>query len=289
MSVTAGERTAADRLGAQASRRSSTMPPASHRRAVAVLLAVALLALPAGLLQHPADRPRRGALRAGHQADGRERRLHRHPLPGRGALQEAGRHLLAAGRRREDRERARRSRRADHHLALSHSLADRRDRRGAADLLGGACVRLAARRRARRLDDGKLDPARRSSALLAKTDAMLLLTVVAAMGAMARAYLPEQRERLDTAGAGRSPAVFWTALAAGVLLKGPLILMVVALAVDHAGRRRSLGALARRAQAVRRRGLVRASGAAVVPRHHRPCRRRVLRRVGRAGSARPRS
>ena len=33
-----------------------------------------------------------------------------------------------------------------------------------------------------------------SSALLAKTDAMLLLTIVAAMGAMARAYLPEQRE-----------------------------------------------------------------------------------------------
>src|SRR6185503_4454657 len=36
--------------------------------------------------------------------------------------------------------------------------------------------------------------------LLAKTDAMLLMTVVAAMGAMARAYLPQQRERLDAAG-----------------------------------------------------------------------------------------
>ena len=35
--------------------------------------------------------------------------------------------------------------------------------------------------------------------LIAKTDAMLLLTVVAAMGAMARAYLPEQRERLQPA------------------------------------------------------------------------------------------
>src|SRR5713226_2854325 len=31
--------------------------------------------------------------------------------------------------------------------------------------------------------------------LIAKTDAVLLLTVVAAMGALARAYLPEQRER----------------------------------------------------------------------------------------------
>ena len=49
--------------------------------------------------------------------------------------------------------------RAYHHLALSHSLADRRDRRGAADLLGRARVCLAPRRRAGRLDDGDLDPA----------------------------------------------------------------------------------------------------------------------------------
>jgi 4-amino-4-deoxy-L-arabinose transferase-like glycosyltransferase len=67
--------------------------------------------------------------------------------------------------------------------------------------------------------------------LLAKTDAMLLLTVVAAMGAMARVYLSEQRhDRLEAAGAWLIAAVFWTALAAGVLLKGPLIVMVVALA-----------------------------------------------------------
>ena len=32
------------------------------------------------------------------------------------------------------------------HLALSHSLADRRHRRGASDLLGGARLRDAARR-----------------------------------------------------------------------------------------------------------------------------------------------
>ena len=66
--------------------------------------------------------------------------------------------------------------------------------------------------------------------LLAKTDAMLLATVVAAMGAMARAYLSEQRARLDDAGGWTIAAVFWTALAAGVLLKGPLIVMVVGLA-----------------------------------------------------------
>jgi 4-amino-4-deoxy-L-arabinose transferase-like glycosyltransferase len=72
--------------------------------------------------------------------------------------------------------------------------------------------------------------------LFAKTDALLLLTVVAAMGAMARAYLsqptPDARavERLDATAAWTTAAVFWTALAAGVLLKGPLILMVVGLA-----------------------------------------------------------
>jgi 4-amino-4-deoxy-L-arabinose transferase-like glycosyltransferase len=66
--------------------------------------------------------------------------------------------------------------------------------------------------------------------LIAKTDAMLLLTVVAAMGALARAYLSGQRERLDAASSWLVAAVFWTALAAGVLLKGPLIVMIVGLA-----------------------------------------------------------
>ncbi|HYU13561.1 MAG TPA: glycosyltransferase family 39 protein [Stellaceae bacterium] len=66
--------------------------------------------------------------------------------------------------------------------------------------------------------------------LIAKTDAMLLMTVVAAMGAMARAYLWQGRERLSASSAWTTAAVFWTALAAGVLLKGPLIVMVVGLA-----------------------------------------------------------
>jgi len=66
--------------------------------------------------------------------------------------------------------------------------------------------------------------------LLAKTDATLLVTVVAAMGAMARIYLPPGGDPRDAAGAWRIAAVFWSALAAGVLLKGPLILMVVGLA-----------------------------------------------------------
>ena len=67
--------------------------------------------------------------------------------------------------------------------------------------------------------------------LLAKTDAMLLMTVVAAMGAMARAYFSGiDRDRLDHAAGWRVAAIFWTALAAGVLIKGPLIVMIIGLA-----------------------------------------------------------
>jgi 4-amino-4-deoxy-L-arabinose transferase-like glycosyltransferase len=70
-----------------------------------------------------------------------------------------------------------------------------------------------------------------AEARLAKTDAMLLLTVVAAMGAMARVYLSWQRGE-DTAHPPWTwPAMFWTALAGGILLKGPLILMFVVLTI----------------------------------------------------------
>ena len=64
-------------------------------------------------------------------------------------------------------------------------------------------------------------------ARLAKTDAMLLFTSVAAMGAMARIYLMSRRT--PEAVGWTMPAILWTALAGGVLLKGPLILMFVAL------------------------------------------------------------
>jgi 4-amino-4-deoxy-L-arabinose transferase-like glycosyltransferase len=66
-------------------------------------------------------------------------------------------------------------------------------------------------------------------ARLAKTDAVLLFTVVMAMAVMARAYLLPREDgamRLDW----RLPAIFWTALAVGILVKGPLILMFVGLA-----------------------------------------------------------
>jgi 4-amino-4-deoxy-L-arabinose transferase-like glycosyltransferase len=73
-------------------------------------------------------------------------------------------------------------------------------------------------------------------ARLAKTDAMLLLCCVAAMGVMARAYL-RQGDQRDVPWS--HAAILWTALAAGILIKGPLILMVVgvaALAVSIADR-----------------------------------------------------
>src|SRR3954463_5960063 len=70
-----------------------------------------------------------------------------------------------------------------------------------------------------------------AEARLAKTDALLLFTVVAAMGAMARVYLSWQRGEDPARPPWRSPAVFWTALACGILLKGPLILMFVGLTI----------------------------------------------------------
>jgi len=70
-----------------------------------------------------------------------------------------------------------------------------------------------------------------AEARLAKTDAMLLLTVVAVMGALARVYLSWQRGDDPVRPPWSSPAIFWTALAGGILLKGPLILMFVLLAI----------------------------------------------------------
>ncbi|HEY8332487.1 MAG TPA: phospholipid carrier-dependent glycosyltransferase, partial [Tardiphaga sp.] len=68
-------------------------------------------------------------------------------------------------------------------------------------------------------------------ARLAKTDAMLLLTVVAVMGALARIYLPWQRGEEPARKSWGEPAIFWTALAVGILIKGPLILMFVGLTI----------------------------------------------------------
>lgn len=58
-------------------------------------------------------------------------------------------------------------------------------------------------------------------ARLAKTDAALLASVVIAQYALARAYIGIQRSWLI-------PLLFWTALGIGILIKGPIILMVLA-------------------------------------------------------------
>ncbi len=66
-------------------------------------------------------------------------------------------------------------------------------------------------------------------ARLAKTDATLLFTCVAAMGALARIYLTQRRTPEAKIGWGW-PAILWTAMAAGIMVKGPLIVMFVVLA-----------------------------------------------------------
>ena len=65
-------------------------------------------------------------------------------------------------------------------------------------------------------------------ARLAKTDATLLFTCVAAMGAMGRIYLSTRRTPEAKIGWGL-PAILWTAIAAGIMIKGPLIVMFVVL------------------------------------------------------------
>lgn len=79
-------------------------------------------------------------------------------------------------------------------------------------------------------------------ARLAKTDAMLLFNCVVVMGAMGRIYLDRGGERDSLKRRWVLPGLFWSALAAGILLKGPLILMFAGLcaaalvAIDRDGR-----------------------------------------------------
>ena len=135
--------------------------PSSHARAVAVLVLAALLAFLPGFFQiPPTDRDEarfaqatKQMLETGEYVDIRFQDEVRYKKP-------VGIYWLQAGRG-QNRRSARRAERAPDNLALSHSLADRRDRRGAADLLDGARFRLAPRGAAGRIDDGDVDPARR--------------------------------------------------------------------------------------------------------------------------------
>lgn len=71
-------------------------------------------------------------------------------------------------------------------------------------------------------------------ARMATTDATLLFTSVAAMGALARLYLASRHDPAVPPG-WAMPAVLWTAIAGGTLIKGPLVLMFVGLTVVALG------------------------------------------------------
>lgn len=63
-------------------------------------------------------------------------------------------------------------------------------------------------------------------ARLAKTDAVLLACCTAAMGALARVWLARGLPRQP----GATVAIFWAAIAAGILIKGPMVAMFAGLA-----------------------------------------------------------
>lgn len=69
-------------------------------------------------------------------------------------------------------------------------------------------------------------------ARLAKTDAVLLATVLMAQGVLVRAYLQFRDVSIQRFRGKRRwayPLLFWTALAAGMLVKGPLVLLFIGL------------------------------------------------------------
>ena len=67
-------------------------------------------------------------------------------------------------------------------------------------------------------------------ARLAKTDAVVAATVVAAMGVLARLWMSHASTR-----GWKLPAIFWTAMGIGLLVKGPITPMVPLLAVIGLG------------------------------------------------------
>lgn len=66
-----------------------------------------------------------------------------------------------------------------------------------------------------------------AEAHLAKTDAVLLATVVLAEGVLARAYVADAGARLRPGTA----LLFWSGLGIGILVKGPIVVMVVGLTI----------------------------------------------------------
>lgn len=71
-------------------------------------------------------------------------------------------------------------------------------------------------------------------ARLGKTDAVLLATTVAVLGALARAYLPppgRSGEAAPSAPDYRLATIFWVAIAVGILVKGPITPLIAVLTV----------------------------------------------------------
>ena len=240
MSVTAGDGRQQNRLDAANPEAIVDYATGSHGRAAALLLVVSLLSLPAGLLQHPAGRPRRGALRPGHQADGRDAAT-TSTSASRTRFATRSRSASTGCRRRWSKPPRLLGvpRGAHAHLALSDSVADRRDRRGAADLLGGARLRargaspcwpalmmassLPARRRGAAGQDRRHAAVHRASRRWARWRAPICRTGAATLDAAERWTLagdlldragrrhpaqgaadPDVRRRLTVADAGRS-------------------------------------------------------------------------------------
>ncbi|MBP2228685.1 4-amino-4-deoxy-L-arabinose transferase-like glycosyltransferase [Azospirillum agricola] len=63
-------------------------------------------------------------------------------------------------------------------------------------------------------------------ARMAKTDAVLLATVVLGQAALAHLYLTRDREAPAGRAAWTAPLVFWIAAGVGILVKGPIVLLV---------------------------------------------------------------
>ena len=119
--------------------------------------------------------------------------------------------------------------------ALSDTVAGRRDRVGAAD----GVDRQPAVRGADRVCRGGVAGGSvllGVEARMAKIDAVLLAVMLAAQAALARIYLASGAGREAAARAGRR-RLLWLALGVGLMLKGPIILLVVLgtvlLLVDH--------------------------------------------------------
>ena len=261
--------------------RSSAFVARSHARACALLVAPLARLLPAGLRLAPADGPRRAALRAGLEADARDRRFRRHPLPERGPAQEAGRDLLAAGRLGRCRRGARRARRAHDDRALPHPLAHRRDGDGAPDLLGRARLRRQARGVPRRGLHRRLgDPDGRGAA---REDGRGARRLRGRRHGRARPRLFRARRGTASALDGADLLACGRGRRAG---QGPARADVRRACRAGAVLPRALGALVPGAAARSRRAHRARAGAAVVRRDRGEERRRFLQPVGRARHAR---